>query len=194
MKSTNDELPVMHFTSGPDWEEWLKSNHAESEGIWMKLAKKNSPIGSVSYADAVDIALCYGWIDSQKMALDAHFSLQRFTRRGARSKWSKINCGKVENLIAQGRMRPPGLKEIEAARNDGRWDAAYEPPSTITVPEDLQAELEKYPEAGEFFAKLSGSNRYSILYQIHDAKKPETRARRIEKYVTMLREGKKPHG
>ncbi len=194
MKSTTNELPVIHFPAGPDWEEWLRSNHTESEGIWMKLAKKNSPVGSVSYAEAVDIALCYGWIDSQKKALDENFSLQRFTRRGARSKWSKINCGKVENLIAQGRMQPAGLREIEAARKDGRWDAAYESPRTITVPEDLQAELEKYPEAKESFAKLGGASRYSILYQIHDAKKPETRARRIHNYVTMLREGRKPHG
>lgn len=186
-------LPVIHFESRKEWETWLKKNHADSDGLWIKLSKKDSGIDSVSYQEALDVALCYGWIDGQKGAFDDKFWLQRFTRRGTRSKWSKINREKATELIAQGKMKASGLREVELAKGDGRWDQAYESQRTITVPEDLQQKLDEHPRALQFFTSLDSANRYAILYRIHDAKKPETRARRIEKFVAMLDEGKKLH-
>lgn len=189
--SIRPDLPVISFASRRAWETWLEEHHAASEGLWLKLAKKDSGIETVSSAEAVEVALCYGWIDGQVRKLDEDFWLQRFTPRRSRSKWSKVNRQKATELMERGVMRPAGLREVERARQDGRWDAAYDPPSTATVPEDLRRELEKNDKAREFFSKLDGTNRYAILYQIQDAKRSETRARRIAKYVAMLAEQKK---
>ena len=182
--------PVIPFESRQAWEAWLEKHHASSGGLWVKFAKKNSGIESVSHAEALDVALCYGWIDGQADKFDERYWLQRFTPRRARSKWSKVNREKVKQLIEQGEMKPAGLREVERAKADGRWDAAYEAQSKATVPDDLRRELEKNELAREFFATLDSRNRYAILYRIQDAKKPETRARRIEKYVAMLSEHK----
>ncbi len=185
------DLPVIPFASRESWEHWLGEHHAVSGGLWLKIAKKAAGVESVSYAEALEVALCYGWIDGQKASFDERYWLQRFTPRKARSKWSKVNREKATKLIEEGRMRPAGLREVERAKADGRWDAAYEPQSTAAVPEDLRRELERHQTAGEFFATLDSANRYAILYGIADAKRPETRARRIEKYVAMLEERKK---
>ncbi|MFP2896539.1 YdeI/OmpD-associated family protein [Corallococcus sp. 4LFB] len=188
------ELPVVPFASEKAWEQWLEKHHADAPGVWVKLAKLESGIPSVTYAQALEVALCYGWIDGQKGALDAEYWLQRFTPRGPRSKWSKINRGKVEALVAAGRMKAAGLREVEAARADGRWEAAYAGAKTIEVPADLTLALEKRPKAQAFFATLKSANRYAILYRLHEAKKPETRARRLEKFVAMLEAGETLHG
>lgn len=189
--SKSQDLPVIAFASKDAWESWLEEQHTTSNGLWLKIAKKGKGIDTVSYADALDVALCYGWIDGQKDKLDDDYWLQRFTPRKPRSKWSKVNCGKATELIEKGRMRPAGLREVEQAKADGRWAAAYEAQSTATVPDDLQRELEKNDKARQFFSTLDSTNRYAILYRIQDAKKPETRAKRIEKYVAMLSEQKK---
>ena len=191
--STKSDLPIMPFASREAWEAWLEEQHATSDGLWLKLAKKGSGIETVTFAEALDVALCYGWIDSQADKFDGDYWLQRFTPRKLRSKWSQVNREKVAKLIEAGRMKPAGLREVERAKADGRWDAAYEPPSTATVPDDLRAELEKNVAAREFFETLDRTNRYAILHRIQDARKPETRARRIAKYVAMLAEGKKPY-
>ncbi len=183
-------LPIIHIASRNEWETWLDQHHGTSDGIWMKLAKKDSGASSISHAEAIDTALCYGWIDSQAASYDDAFWLLRFTRRTPRSKWSAINREKATAFIAQGRMKEPGLREVEAARLDGRWERAYPSQATMTVPGDLQQRLDQHPEAAEFFAQLDGRNRYAILYRIHDAKKPATRAQRIEKFVAMLCERK----
>ena len=185
------ELPIIPFASREAWETWLEEQHAVSQGVWLKLAKKGSGIESVTFAEALDVALCYGWIDSQANKFDGDYWLQRFTPRKPRSKWSQVNREKVARLIEAGRMKPAGLREIERAKSDGRWDAAYEPPSAATVPDDLRLELEKNERAREFFETLDRSNRYAILYRIQDARRPETRARRIARYVAMLAEHKK---
>jgi uncharacterized protein YdeI (YjbR/CyaY-like superfamily) len=182
-------LPVIAFPGPAAWEEWLEANNGTADGVWLKLAKKGSGVTTVTYAEAVEVALCHGWIDGQVAALDASFYLQRFTPRRARSPWSQINRGKVEQLVAAGRMRPAGLAAIEAAKADGRWDRAYAPPSQIEVPPELQAALDAEPAAAEAFAGLSKSMRYSILWRVHEAKRPETKARRIEKYVGQLARG-----
>jgi uncharacterized protein YdeI (YjbR/CyaY-like superfamily) len=189
--TTRADLPVMPFASRDAWAAWLEEQHAASDGLWLKFAKKGSGLDTVTYAEAVEVALCYGWIDGQVRKFDQDYYLQRFTPRRARSKWSKINRQKATELIERGEMKPAGLREVERARADGRWDAAYDAPSTAQVPDDLLRELEKNQPAREFFETLDGRNRYAILYQIQDAKRPETRARRIEKYVAMLSEGKK---
>jgi uncharacterized protein YdeI (YjbR/CyaY-like superfamily) len=188
------ELPVIHFYSQQEWEQWLEEYHETSDGVWLQFAKKDSGIESVSYKEAVDSALCYGWIDGQARPLDGNFWLQRFTRRRSKSKWSQINCGKIAELTAQGRMKEAGLREVERAKADGRWEQAYASPRTITVPDDFQQKLDEHPRARDFFATLSSSNRYAILYRIHEAKKPETRAGRIEKFIAMLLEGRTIHG
>ena len=189
--TTRADLPVVPFASRDAWAAWLEERHATSDGLWLKLAKKGSGIDTVTYAEAVEVALCYGWIDGQVRKFDESYWLQRFTPRRTRSKWSKINRQRAIELIEKGEMKPAGLREVERARADGRWDAAYDAQSTAQVPEDLRRELEKDEAAREFFARLNSANRYAILYQIQDAKKPETRARRIAKYVAMLSEGKK---
>ena len=190
---TKPDLPITPFASRNAWEAWLEEQHATSNGLWLKIAKKESSIDTVSYAEALDAALCYGWIDGQKASFDEDYWLQRFTPRKPRSKWWKINRQKALQRIEKGEMKPAGLCEVERARADGRWDAAYDAQRTATVPEALRRELEKDDIARDFFAALDSRNRYAILYQIQDAKKPETRARRIEKYVAMLSERKKPY-
>ena len=185
------DLPIISFASRDAWGTWLAKHHANSNGLWLKIAKKGSGLETVSFAEALDVALCYGWIDSQADSFDDQYWLQRFTPRRPRSKWSKRNRQKATELIEKGEMKPAGLREVEQAKADGRWDAAYDAQSTATVPDDLRRELEKYDKAREFFATLDSRNRYAILYQIQDAKKPETRARRIQRYVEMLNDHKK---
>ncbi|MFC8778470.1 YdeI/OmpD-associated family protein [Streptomyces nigra] len=187
------DLETVAFESVEAFQAWLGENHAVSPGIWLKLRKKAPGVVALDYAQALDVALCYGWIDGQKAALDDEWWLQRFGPRTARSRWSKINRDKVAALIEQGRMRPPGQAEIDRAKADGRWDAAYDSPRTATVPDDLAAALAAEPAAAEFFETLNRTNRFAITYRVQDAKRPETRARRIEKYVTMLAKGEKPH-
>ncbi len=191
---TKSGLPVLPFASPAAFRAWLEEHHATSKGIWLKIAKKGSGTPTVTYAEALDEALCYGWIDGQKGALDEVFFLQRFTPRGPRSTWSKINVDKAEALAAAGRMRAAGRAEVEKAKADGRWEAAYDPQSKATVPADLQAAFDENPKAAKFFATLTGANRYAVLYRIHEAKKPETRAKRIEKFVGMLERGETVHG
>lgn len=181
----------LFFPSAEAFEEWLVANHASSSGLWLRLAKKVPGVGSLDYVQALDVALCHGWIDGQKKSLDATHWLQRFTPRRPRSTWSKVNRDKVAALLEQGRMRPAGLLEVERAKADGRWEAAYDGSRTATVPEDLELALSGNPAAREFFATLDSRNRYAVLYRVQEAKKPETRARRIEKFVTMLAEQKK---
>jgi uncharacterized protein YdeI (YjbR/CyaY-like superfamily) len=185
------ELQILSFASRGAWETWFKEHHTSSEGVWVKFAKKNSGIETISQAEALEVALCYGWIDGQARRFDHEYWLQKFTPRRPRSKWSEVNREKATKLIKEGKMKPAGLREVERAKADGRWDTAYEPQSRATVPDDLQRELDKNPEASAFFATLDSRNRYAILYRIRDAKKPDTRAQRIEKYVAMLNERKK---
>ncbi|MGI8407930.1 MAG: YdeI/OmpD-associated family protein [Actinomycetota bacterium] len=186
------DYPTCTFASQDHWAKWLAREHSSSDGVWVKIAKKASGIPSVTYAEAVEIALCYGWIDGQVKRLDDDYFVQKFTPRRARSKWSKINVAKVTDLIADGKMQPAGLAEVDRAKADGRWEAAYDSPSTATVPPDLEVALEKSPAAKRFLGTLTSSQRYSILYSIQDAKRPETRARRIAKFVEMLQRGEKP--
>ncbi len=184
----SEEQPVP-FPSAAAWEAWLEKHHADSDGIWVKFAKKASGIETVVYKEAVHEALRYGWIDGHTKRLDDDWYIQRFTPRRARSRWSKINCAKAEALIAGGAMQPAGLAEVERAKADGRWDAAYDGPATATVPDDLRAALDREPAASELFERLDSTNRYAILHRLQEAKKPETRARRIEKFVAMLARG-----
>jgi uncharacterized protein YdeI (YjbR/CyaY-like superfamily) len=186
-----DDLPVTPFASKDAWEEWLEANHESAEGVWIKIAKKASGIASVTHAEAIEVALCFGWIDGQRVGFDETWFLQRFTPRRPRSNWSRINRDKAEKLIADGAMRPAGLREVERAQADGRWEAAYPSAKNMQVPDDLQAALDRSPAAREFFATLTGSDRYAVLYRIHDAKRAETRARRIDKFVAMLARGEK---
>jgi uncharacterized protein YdeI (YjbR/CyaY-like superfamily) len=187
------DIPVLQFASAAKWRAWVKRQPADSVGVWLKLAKKGVDVPSVTYAEALDVALCFGWIDGQKRALDAEFWLQRFVPRRARSQWSQRNCERALELADEGKMQPAGTAEIERARADGRWDAAYPAQSKAEVPADLQAALDADPAAKAFFAEISGANRFAILYRVHSSKKPETRARNIEKFVTMLHEGRTIH-
>jgi uncharacterized protein YdeI (YjbR/CyaY-like superfamily) len=189
------ELPVLELASRDAWEAWLDEHHDASPGVWIRFAKKDSGITSIVYAEALEVALCFGWIDGQ-VAKDpdtATWYRQRFTPRTKRSRWSKINVQSAERLIAQGRMRPSGLAAVEAAKADGRWEAAYASAKSSTVPADLQRELDADPKAAAFFATLSSQNRYAILYRLQDAKRPETRARRLATFMEMLREGRTLH-
>jgi uncharacterized protein YdeI (YjbR/CyaY-like superfamily) len=188
------EQSEIAFQSGEAWEAWLAEHHDQADGIWVKLAKKGTSVPSVTYDQALDAALCYGWIDGQSRRLDETWYLQRFTPRRARSMWSKRNREKVAALIEAGRMQPAGLREIERAKADGRWDAAYDGPATATVPDDLQAALDANRPAAEFFAGLDKQNRYAILHRVQTAVKPETRARRIAKLVEQLARGEKLYG
>jgi uncharacterized protein YdeI (YjbR/CyaY-like superfamily) len=187
------ELPVRLFKTKKAWAEWLARNHESSPGLRLKLAKKDSGATSITYAEAVEVALCYGWIDGQANRVDDRYWLQRFTPRRPRSKWSRINRDKAVALIEAGKMKPAGLRAIEAAKAAGRWDAAYAGSRTATVPDDLKKALSKNARARKFFETLTSANRYAILFRIEDAKKPETRARRIEKFVAMLEEHKTLH-
>ncbi len=192
-EATGHGLSPVRFPSAGAWQDWLESEHAQSGGVWLKLAKKDAPEPTIRYAEALDIALCFGWIDAQKRGLDDEYWLQRFTPRRPRSKWSKINTEKAEALIAAGQMRPPGLREVEAAKADGRWEAAYAGQRAITVPDDLARALAVNPAAAAFFDAISSINRYAILYRISTVKRPETRAKKIAQYVQMLAEHKTIH-
>ncbi|HEX4381744.1 MAG TPA: YdeI/OmpD-associated family protein [Myxococcales bacterium] len=178
--------------SSKEWLAWLKANHASSTGIWLVIGKKGHA-ATVTYAEAVEAALSWGWIDGQKQSHDAAAYLQRFSPRSARSIWSKINREKALKLIADGQMKPAGLSEVERARKDGRWDQAYDSPRTAQVPEDLAEALSANKKAAAFFAQLDGANRYAILWRVQTAKKPETRQKRIELFVAMLAKGETIH-
>ena len=181
------------FPDAAAFEAWLAEHHETDDEVWVTFAKKGSGAASVTYDEALDAALCFGWIDGKALGLDERCYLQRFTPRRARSVWSKRNTGKAEALIAAGRMRPAGLRQVEAARADGRWQAAYDGPAAAAVPDDLQRELDREPAAAAFFATLGGQNRYAILHRIQTAKRPETRARRIREFVAMLAERRTLH-
>lgn len=186
---TPGDLSILPFESKQKFAAWLAKNHDQSAGLWLKLAKKASGIPSVTYAEALDVALCHGWIDGQKGSFDEQYFLQKFTPRRPKSIWSKINVQHVERLIASGEMLPAGLKAVEAARQDGRWAAAYASPKNIVVPADFQAALQKNRKALAFFETLSGSRRFAFLFRIETAKKAETRARRIAQFVEILDRG-----
>jgi uncharacterized protein YdeI (YjbR/CyaY-like superfamily) len=190
-ETEKDGRAILAFRDREEWEAWLEAEHATSDGVWIKFAKKGSGLPSVVYPEAVESALCFGWIDSLVSSLDERFYLQKFTPRRPRSRWSRVNRDKATALIEQGRMRPAGLAQVELAKSDGRWDAAYAPPAEVTVPEDLQRALDENPKAAEFFATLNKSNRFAIVYQLEDAKKPETRTRRLEKFVDLLNRGER---
>jgi uncharacterized protein YdeI (YjbR/CyaY-like superfamily) len=188
------DLPTLELRDREAWERWLDAEHDSSDGVWLKLARKGAAATTVTYAEALEEALRHGWIDAQKGSFDDTFWLQRFTPRGPRSRWSQVNRQKATELIERGRMKPAGLAQVEAARRDGRWEAAYAPQSSVSVPEDFQLALDASRDAREFFATLKSAERYSYLYRIQEAKRPETRARRIRQYVAMLAEGRKFHG
>lgn len=190
---TMNDLPHLLCLTQNDWEQWLEENHTSSQGVWLKHAKKAGGKQSVSYQEALEVALCFGWIDGQKNKLDDEYFLQKFTPRRKKSMWSQINREKVAKLIEDGKMREAGLREIEAAKADGRWDAAYEPASKMTVPEDVQAALDANPAAKAFFEQLNKANRYAILYRIQNVKKAETRQRKITEFIQMLAENRKIH-
>lgn len=175
------------------WKRWLEQHHASAAGVWLRMAKKGSGVASVDYPQALEEALCHGWIDGQRKSDDATYFQQRFTPRTQRSMWSQINRDKALKLIESGRMQAAGLAEVERAKADGRWDAAYEGAKVATVPPDLQAALDANAQAAKFFATLNAQNRYAVLFRTQGAKKPETRARRIEKFVEMLARGEKPY-
>jgi uncharacterized protein YdeI (YjbR/CyaY-like superfamily) len=187
------ELPELQFKTAKCFTIWLAKNHAQSSGIWLRFAKKASGIASVSREEAVEAAICFGWIDGQIRPGDHQTYLVRYGPRANRSIWSKLNREKTALLIEQGRMQPAGRLEIERAQADGRWDAAYDPPSTATVPEDLQAALNADPHAKAFFATLDAANRYAILFRLQTAKKAETRVRNLERFIAMLRERRTIH-
>lgn len=186
-----DGLPIVVFPTPAQWREWLDRNHAEAAGLWLKIAKKASGIATVNYGEALDHALCFGWIDGQKRAYDSDYFLQRFTPRRPKSIWSRINVDKVAVLTSAGLMQPAGQAAVDAAKEDGRWEAAYPSQAVAKVPPDLQAAFDESPVAAQFFDTLTSAQRYSFLYRIHEAKRPETRTRRIEKYVEMLAQGQK---
>ena len=193
-KGAASRVPLtLSFQDAGAWSKWLTSNHASSSGIWLRLAKKGSTSSSVSYADALEVALAWGWIDGQKGKLDDSWWLQRFTPRGPRSIWSKINRDKALALIAAGTMKPAGLAEVDRAKGDGRWEAAYDSQGRATVPVDLAKALAADPRAARFFETLDSANRYAVLFRIHTARKAETRAIRIEKFVAMLARHEKLH-
>ena len=185
-QNTPNDLPILLFTSQGEWEAWLQEHHAASRGVWLRHAKKASGLQSVSYAEALDIALCYGWIDGQKKSYDESSWLQKWTPRGLKSIWSKVNREKIQQLTERGRMQPAGIAAVEAAKQDGRWDAAYDSPSQATVPDDFQAALDRHPQGSAFFATLNSQNRYGILWRIQTAKKRETRAKRIQQFIELL--------
>ena len=187
-----DELPIKPFKTAEAFEKWLMAN-VETAGVWLKIAKKDSGIASVTYAEALEVALCHGWIDGQKKGFDAEYFLQRFTPRRPRSLWSKINIAHVERLTSAGRMQARGLREVESARADGRWDAAYQSSSAMEVPAELAAALKKNRKAAAFFGTLDKTNRYAFCWRVHTAKKPETRIARAAKFVEMLARGEKIH-
>ncbi len=190
MPAARRDLEILQCATAHEWAGWLGAHHADSAGVWLKLAKQGAPTATVTYPQALDVAICHGWIDGQKRGFDDSFWLQRFTPRGPRSKWSQINRDKATALMVAGRMQTPGLAQVQAAQADGRWEAAYEPQSRATVPEDLQAALDANPAAKDFFSTLSGARRYAFLYRLHNVRSPARRAQRIAAYVVMLSEGR----
>lgn len=190
-KSASKELPIILFETPKEWEAWLKENETQSPGLWLRLAKKESGLTSITYQEALEVALCYGWIDGQKKTYDEKSWLQKFTPRGAKSMWSKINREKAQALIDNGKMQPSGMRAIESAQKDGRWEAAYDSQSIAAVPEDLQAALDANPEAKSFFETLNRVNRYAILFRVQQPKKAETRAKRIQEFIRMLEQHEK---
>jgi uncharacterized protein YdeI (YjbR/CyaY-like superfamily) len=179
-------IESMLFPSSQAFAQWLAEHHDRSDGVWLRHAKKGAPVPSVTYQEALEVALCFGWIDGQKRSLDATHYLQRWTPRRARSLWSKVNREKVLRYIEEGKMQPSGLAEIERAKRDGRWDAAYDSPSTASVPPELLAAFADHPGAAEFFATLNSQNRYAVVFRVQTAKKPETRLRKAQEYAAML--------
>jgi uncharacterized protein YdeI (YjbR/CyaY-like superfamily) len=190
IKTAEEPVPVLEFADRVAWGAWLDEHHLSHGPIWLKLAKKTAPRPTVTQQEAIEVALCFGWIDGQVGRLDEHFYRQRFTHRKPKSNWSQINRARALELIEQEMMRPEGLNEVKRAQADGRWDAAYEPQSSATVPDDFAAALQANPAANEFFQTLTGVRRYAFLYRIQDAKRPETRARRIAQFVETLAERK----
>ncbi|MDQ2896657.1 MAG: YdeI/OmpD-associated family protein [Actinomycetota bacterium] len=184
------ELPIHAAATAADWEQWLGEQHAASPGVWLMIAKRGSDATSVSYPEALETAICFGWIDGQKRGRDERHWLQRFTPRGPRSRWSQINREAAEQLIAAGRMQPAGLRQVEAARADGRWSAAYPPQSSATVPDDFQSALDENPAARAFFMTLTGSPRYAFLYRLHSVRSPVGRRERIAGYIKRLNQGR----
>lgn len=191
--TTAGQSPKRLFKNQNDWAKWLEKNHDSHSGLWLRIAKKDSAIKSITYAEALESALCYGWIDGQKRPENEKTWLQRFVPRSSRSIWSKINQEKALALIKSKRMKPAGLRAIEQAKANGRWEAAYDSQSRAVVPEDLAAALNSNPKAKEFFAELDGANRYAILFRIHAAKRAETRARKIREFVAMLERRERIH-
>jgi uncharacterized protein YdeI (YjbR/CyaY-like superfamily) len=189
----DDGLPVHSFASAAEWRAWLEENHASAAGVWVSIAKASTGIESVRYPEVLEHAICFGWIDGRRERLDDHRFLQRFTPRRSRSPWSRINREKAEALIAAGLMSPSGLAEVERARADGRWERAYESQRRAVIPEDLQSELDARPAVAAAFAKLSAQNRYAILYRLGQARRPETRAKRLATFVSMLEAGETLH-
>ena len=187
------ELPILSFATPDDLAMWMEQQPADTAGAWLKLAKKGSTRPGISYDEALTVALCLGWIDGQRKGFDDDCWLQRFTPRRVRSRWSEINRTKAIALIDAGEMRPQGQLEVDRAKADGRWEAAYAGARTMTVPDDLQAALDANPAAQSFFDTLDGTNRYAVLYRVHDAKRAATRSQRIEKFVSMLADGQKLH-
>lgn len=186
-----DTLPTIEFKTGKAFEDWLDQNHEISHGIWMKIFKKGSEITTISYAEALDVALCYGWIDGQKQTFDQYSWLQKFCPRTAKSIWSKVNIGHVERLTSQGRMRPAGVNAIENAKADGRWERAYDSPSQMTLPDDFLQELSKNREAEAFFRSLNKTNLFAIGFRLQTAKKQETREKRMKDIIEKLAKGEK---
>jgi len=193
MPSASAEYPVLLFESQAEWSAWLSRHHATTRGVWLRLAKKGSDLRSLSYAEALDVALCHGWIDGQKKSFDSDSWLQKFTPRGKKSVWSKVNCEHAERLIRTGAMQNAGLAAIDDAKRDGRWERAYDSPRSAAVPEDFQAALDQCADAKAFFTTLNSRNRYAILWRIQTAARAETRARRIEQFIDMLRRGETLH-
>jgi uncharacterized protein YdeI (YjbR/CyaY-like superfamily) len=193
METERGGLPVLDFADAQAWESWLAAQGGNARGVWLKIAKAGNTDSSLTKTQAIDAALCHGWIDGQIDKYDEAWFLTRFTPRKRTSKWSENNRKRAEQLVAEGRMAPAGLREIEAAKADGRWDAAYAPASAAKEPEDLKAALDAEPAARAFFDTLTGANRYAILYRVQTAKKPETRAARIEKFVGMCARGETVH-
>ena len=193
MAAAKPEYPVLLFPDDAAWEAWLAEHHASAPGVWLRFAKKGAALSSVNYAQALDVALCWGWIDGQVKKYDDDSYLQKFTPRGKKSLWSKVNVGKVERLVAGGRMRPPGQAAVDAAKADGRWNRAYDSPATATVPEDLTKALAKSRKAERFFASLDKANRYAVIWRVQTATTPATRAKRIAELVEKLARGEKLH-
>jgi uncharacterized protein YdeI (YjbR/CyaY-like superfamily) len=190
---TRTDALVRAFKDAAAWESWLAKNQTVTDGLWMRLAKKASGIKSITYPEALEIALCYGWIDGLKRPESETTWLQRFVPRRTRSLWSKINREKALALIATGKMQPAGLHEVERAKQDGRWDAAYDSPKNAPVHPDFQKALDGNPRASEFFKTLNKANRYAIIWRLHTAKKAETRERLTRTFIEMLEKGKTVH-